>query len=80
MGLEVVYSKDVTVENIVEQTVRVAPRPLGAFRSCARSVLKNMSISFLFPMVLPIVMFTNNRLIYDMSVGSLVVEKPLRRR
>jgi len=75
MDIKVIYATEVNEENLEEQLVRVSPKPLGVLRSCCRSILKNMSISFLFPMFLPIIMFNNNRLIYDMSVGSLVVEK-----
>lgn len=76
MGITVLYCINFEERNEAEQTVQVMPEPLGVGRSFLRSLLKNMSISILFPMLLPILMFSHNRLVYDMAVGSVVVDRP----
>lgn len=45
-----------------------------SFRSCVRSLLKNTSISFLFPTILSFLIFSHNRLVYDLVVSSIVIE------
>jgi len=78
LGIKVIHSNNVEDVDLLENTVRCNPnKPLGASRSCLRSLFKNMSISFFFPMLLPILIFNQNRLLYDCAVNSLVIEKDL---
>ncbi|XP_047145494.1 uncharacterized protein LOC100199969 [Hydra vulgaris] len=76
MNLKVFYSNDVVDHNNIEQTVSIVPRPLGVLRSCFRAFLKSTCISFVFPVMLPVLtMFTHNRLIYDIAVDAVVVDQ-----
>jgi len=76
MGMKVLYAQTSEIEqvNAEERLIRVAPQSLGVIRSCCRSFSKNVAISLLFPLILPVLVFDNNRLIYDMFIDSIVVE------
>ena len=40
-----------------------------------RSSIKNVATALLFPLLLPALVFNNNKLVYDVAVDSIVVEK-----
>lgn len=79
MGVKVVYCEKVEDTHQLDQSVRLTRmRPLGAARSCYRALLKNVAISLLFPMLLPIMVFSHNRLLYDVTVGSVAIQDDRR--
>ncbi|KAB7493834.1 Protein FAM8A1 [Armadillidium nasatum] len=51
---------------------------LGIYRAIVRSVVKNFSMTFLFPVCFALFSFPHNRTIYDMLAGSIVVQERTR--
>lgn len=77
MKLEVIRCDIAEDVDAMEGRIRVLPAGnLGVFRSIIRAILKNAIISLFFPMLLPFQMIANNnRLIYDIAIGTVVIEK-----
>jgi len=48
----------------------------AAYSAVVRSVIKNFSLAFFFPVCLTVFFFTHNRTGYDIISGSIVVELP----
>lgn len=77
MGLTVIAGDHVETFELVpgsEEKVRIHPGGhLGLWRACCRALVKNFSMTFLFPVFLTILFFPHNRTIYDIIAGSVVV-------
>ncbi|KAF2367440.1 RDD protein [Trinorchestia longiramus] len=80
MGLRVVRCQWV-VPTLNEQVLVYPAADLGLCRSFIRAVAKNLTITLMFPMCVTFFMYHNNRMLYDVMAGSLVVEdiQPVRR-
>ncbi|XP_018014325.1 protein FAM8A1 isoform X2 [Hyalella azteca] len=80
MGLRVVRCEWV-VPTLNNQVLVYPAADLGLWRSFTRAVAKNITITLMFPMCVTFFMYHNNRMLYDVMAGSLVVEDiPLLRR
>ncbi|XP_074656948.1 uncharacterized protein LOC141910129 isoform X2 [Tubulanus polymorphus] len=73
MGLCVVSCID--VQELGESTIRVIPAEnIGFWNALVRSVIKNFSLAFLFPLCLTAIAFQHGRAVYDILANSVVVE------
>ncbi|KAK3738853.1 hypothetical protein QZH41_015057 [Actinostola sp. cb2023] len=79
VGLSVLAADSVEVidNNILEgEKVRILPgENPGWWRAGVRALVKNFSMTFLFPVFLTVFFFNNNRTIYDIISGTVVVDK-----
>lgn len=59
----------------------ILSQPYRLSRAVIRSVVKNFSLTFLFPICFTLFSFQHNRTVYDIIAGSIVVEeRPNQRR
>ncbi|XP_064108358.1 protein FAM8A1-like isoform X1 [Macrobrachium nipponense] len=81
VGLRVVRCEWVAPTG-AEQAVVYPASDLGLGRAILRSVVKNFSLTFLFPICFFLFSFQHNRTVYDIIAGSIVVEEQavVRRR
>nr|XP_027231303.1 protein FAM8A1-like [Penaeus vannamei]XP_027231304.1 protein FAM8A1-like [Penaeus vannamei] len=80
IGLKVVRCEWV-VPTLGEQALVFPASDLGLSRAAIRSVVKNFSLTFLFPICFTLFSFQHNRTVYDIIAGSIVVEeRPNQRR
>lgn len=63
-----------------DQAVVYPASDLGLGRAFLRSVVKNFSLTFLFPICFTLFSFQHNRTVYDIIAGSIVVEEQGNRR
>ena len=78
MGIKVVSFQEISAlpDNCVQL---FGPRNLGVFNAILRSMIKNFSMSLMFPACLTIFFFDNGRAIYDIVSNAVVVEaRPIR--
>lgn len=76
LGLSIVATETITTVAPGQDDVRVRIEPggnLGFRRSFLRALLKNFSMTFLFPVFLTVLFFQHNRTIYDVIANSTVV-------
>lgn len=77
MGLKIVKAEEVVSMGL--NRVRVAPASdLGMFWAALRSVLKNFSLAFFFPVCFSLLFLPHSRTLYDYLAKSIVVENPMR--
>lgn len=76
MGLSAVASDSITTVSIdaAGEKVRIVPGGnLGFWRAFLRALVKNFSMTFLFPVFLTVLFFQHNRTIYDVISNSTIV-------
>jgi len=77
MGLKIIKAEEVTPIGL--NRVRVVPASnLGIFWASLRSVLKNFSLAFFFPVCFSLLFLPHSRTLYDYFSRSIVVENPIR--
>jgi len=75
MGIRVVSCEDIF--SIDENRVRVSPAgDIGLWNALVRSVIKNFSLAFFFPVCFTVFFFQHNRAAYDVISTCVVVEVP----
>jgi len=75
MGLRVISCEDII--SIDEHKVRVNPAGnIGLWNALVRSVIKNFSLAFFFPVCFTVYFFQHNRAAYDVISSCVVVEAP----
>lgn len=77
MGLKIIKAEEVIA--LGGNRVRVTPASnLGLSWAALRSVLKNFSLAFFFPVCFSLLFLPHSRTLYDYFSRSIVVENPLR--
>ncbi|MCL4127846.1 UNVERIFIED_CONTAM: hypothetical protein GTU68_066016 [Idotea baltica] len=79
MGLRVVRC-EFAAPALADRILVYPSYDLGIGRAIVRSVVKNLSLTFLFPICFTMFSFQHNRTIYDILAGSIVVEERPRFR
>lgn len=81
MGLRVVQCRNVIPVDRPDDPNLVLVSPgtdLGLPLALGRSVVKNLILTFLFPVCFTLFFFRFNRTVYDLLCNSIVVEDPYR--
>jgi len=74
MGLRVFKVEEIQMTGLPDR-VRIKPADdLGIFWATLRSILKNMAVAFLFPVMFTFMFLPYNRTLYDVMTKSIVVE------
>lgn len=79
VGLRVVRCEWVA-PTAADQALVYPATDLGLGRAIIRSMVKNFSLTFLFPICFMLFSFQHNRTVYDIIAGSVVVEERTARR
>ncbi|XP_071549361.1 protein FAM8A1-like isoform X2 [Panulirus ornatus] len=79
VGLRVVRCEWVA-PTAADQALIYPATDLGLCRAVIRSVVKNFSLTFLFPICFTFFSFQHNRIVYDIIAGSIVVEEQVVQR
>ncbi|KAL5015450.1 hypothetical protein ScPMuIL_009720 [Solemya velum] len=73
MGMKVVSCTEI-IEQGNGQILVTPAQNIGLFSALVRSSIKNFTIAFFFPACLSVFFFQNNRAIYDVIAGTIVVQ------